>query len=498
MEDNFSDSNTVSMDTIESITSKIVDDSSDDDDEESSYYLYNTNKKLEEVRKNRLDCFVASQIQHTPVKRGPRQDGKRKMDAWDFVMSWSEDLFYQQFRMFKKQFFEIVRRCKEVYPGSSQNGLTNYDLAVKRGNASTCGKHTSIEIKLCIFLRLCAGASHIDMIWYGVALTSVNPIFLFMLDLVDKALPDEEIFNFPKTQIQLEECANEWSQVMIKSKGFDLFEGTLLAGDGLVVPINCPSEKDLHKAGLSAASFRNRKGCFAIIVSAFCDAFGMIRYIQMDWPGSTPDITAYRQTDLYNKFDGGKIPTKYHLVLDEAYSSIGGDQHLTPFSRNQLIKARLHSKVLYGQMKAFNNILSSQRITIERCFGMWVRKWGILWKNLEHDLPTNQKIIKVTAKLHNVCISEWKVRGKRCDEIAKIERDFIQSRNDTDVFYLHSDQFNGGDLPDDHTVQEYMENNLRDGSRAATTSQKKQQIMQRIVNCGFTFHHNQDNDFILN
>ena len=34
---------------------------------------------------------------------------------------------------------------------------------------------------------------------------------------------------------------------MIKSKGFDLFEGTLLAGDGLVVPINCPSEKDLHK-----------------------------------------------------------------------------------------------------------------------------------------------------------------------------------------------------------------------------------------------------------
>jgi hypothetical protein len=84
MEDNFSDSNTVSIDTIETINSKIVDDSSDDDDdEESSYYLYNTNKKLEEVRKNRLDCFFASQIKHTPVKRGPRQDGKRKMDAWD-------------------------------------------------------------------------------------------------------------------------------------------------------------------------------------------------------------------------------------------------------------------------------------------------------------------------------------------------------------------------------------------------------------------------------
>ena len=118
MEDNFSDSDTVSMDTIESINSKIVDDSSDDDDEESSYYLCNANKKLEEVRKNRLDCFVASQIQHTPVKRGPRQDGKRKMDAWDFVMSWSEDLFYQQFRMFKKQFFENISIGRRILWGS--------------------------------------------------------------------------------------------------------------------------------------------------------------------------------------------------------------------------------------------------------------------------------------------------------------------------------------------------------------------------------------------
>jgi hypothetical protein len=58
-------------------------------------------------------------------------------------------------------------------------------------------------------------------------------------------------------------------------------------------------------------------------------------------------------------------------------------------------------------MKAFNNFLSSQRITIERAFGIYIRKWGILWKPLEHDIATNTLIVTVCAKLHNVAINYW-------------------------------------------------------------------------------------------
>ena len=76
-----------------------------------------------------------------------------------------------------------------------------------------------------------------------------------------------------------------------------------------------------------------------------------------------------------------QIPNIYHMVLDEAYGSIGGDQHLVPYSKSQL-QALTTDDNLYLRMKTFNHILSSQRITIERAFGMFVRKWGIFWKPL--------------------------------------------------------------------------------------------------------------------
>ena len=54
----------------------------------------------------------------------------------------------------------------------------------------------------------------------------------------------------------------------------------------------------------------------------------------------------------------GKYPDWAFLVLDEAYSSLGDDHHLTPFSRAQLRKSRATSERMYLKMKAFNNMLS--------------------------------------------------------------------------------------------------------------------------------------------
>ena len=56
-----------------------------------------------------------------------------------------------------------------------------------------------MELKLAITLRLLAGASYLDMLWYQVGLTSVHQIFISTLYLLDKALPEQEMFNFPKT-----------------------------------------------------------------------------------------------------------------------------------------------------------------------------------------------------------------------------------------------------------------------------------------------------------
>ena len=67
--------------------------------------------------------------------------------------------------------------------------------------------------------------------------------------------------------------------------------------------------------------------------------------------------------------------------------------------------------LLYFYYKAFNNILSSERITIERAFGMFVRKWGILWRPLEYSVKDDILILMTCAKLHNFSIDHWMKAG---------------------------------------------------------------------------------------
>jgi hypothetical protein len=58
-------------------------------------------------------------------------------------------------------------------------------------------------------------------------------------------------------------------------------------------------------------------------------------------------------------------------------------------------------------MLAFNHILSSQRITIERAFGILVRRWGILWRPIAFSLCKVAKIVRVCAMVHNICVDRW-------------------------------------------------------------------------------------------
>ncbi len=93
-----------------------------------------------------------------------------------------------------------------------------------------------------------------------------------------------------------------------------------------------------------------------------------------------------------------------HIIADEAYSPLSAEcsgQILTPYSQHQLNTAKqndwqnlqdwenrvaqdrdfMMEKPLeeYWKLRAFNQELSSERITIERVLGMAVRRCGILW-----------------------------------------------------------------------------------------------------------------------
>jgi len=176
---------------------------------------------------------------------------RNRTEAWNFICSWDDTLFYRQFRVPREDFFPICEKLKSIYPGKNANGFLNYQLAQGRGRASTpkSGPIT-MAIKLAVTLRLLAGASNLDMIWYGVQHGSVTGIFEFILSQLDIVLPDNEIFNFNPSICTAEEfrtttdkMASEWSAIMTRKRGYDLFKGTILAGDGLVVHTIAPTEE---------------------------------------------------------------------------------------------------------------------------------------------------------------------------------------------------------------------------------------------------------------
>ena len=483
----------------------------DSDEEDDAYDLANEYflaKKASTVKKIKLCSLLFNEINHEQKKRQPKTKRDRA-GSWQTIESWSNQLFYRQFRMTREDFLITIERMKSIYPGPKKNGIDNYLLALRKGHSSTpeSGPIT-IEIKLAITLRLLAGASYLDMIWYGVQIDSVIPIFIKMLPLLNDAYPDKEIYNFdPSNSNFEEECrmmANDWSCLMQDKKGDPhIFKGTLLAGDGCVIPQKRPTDLELAAVGLVASDFRNRKGCYANNMEAFCDAWARFRFVEIAWPGATNDITCHKQSAIYQWFLKGWIPECYHWVLDEAYNSIGGNMHLTPFSRAQLLHAKSSETpeaiLKYEQMKCFNNYLSSQRITIERAFGMLIRKWGILWSPLEHSLEVNCLIVKVCTKLHNVCINTWMKKGAKKEQIHLIDRRYMQKR-DAGAFlgWTVSDSLSEFDITE-NDVQHMLHNpNQTDIPAHRVMAQRKEEIMTDLYRRGFRYDVNEDNDFTLN
>jgi hypothetical protein len=158
-------------------------------------------------------------------KRKPKTIRNRKL-AWEFIMSWTDELFYRQFRISRGDFFIICDKIKNIYPSHSENihiGIESYIHSQKMGNISTPSSGpVTLEIKLAITLRMLAGASALDMIWYGVQLATIPSIFQFIIQCLDTVLLNKDIYNFhPDNDNFIEEVnhiASNWSSIILKKK----------------------------------------------------------------------------------------------------------------------------------------------------------------------------------------------------------------------------------------------------------------------------------------
>jgi hypothetical protein len=97
-------------------------------------------------------------------------------------------------------------------------------------------------------------------------------------------------------------------------------------------------------------------------------------------------------TDLKKWVDDGGLPAQYYLIGDEAF--VNTNQFLTPFSGTNIGAAK----------DCFNYYLSSMRQCIERAFGIYTQRWGILWRPLNSAYHNWGLTCAVCAKLHNFCI----------------------------------------------------------------------------------------------
>ncbi len=63
-----------------------------------------------------------------------------------------------------------------------------------------------------------------------------------------------------------------------------------------------------------------------------------------------------------------------------------------------------HIGALDETQAAYNFLLSQLCITIEQAFGMLVKRWAVLWKQLHMQIAKGTEIVEACMRLHNHCI----------------------------------------------------------------------------------------------
>lgn len=278
-------------------------------------------------------------------------------------------MFKRMFRLDKVAFWELFELIKA-------------EITVEHPS-----KHTIDPlIKLCIALRWLAGGIYVDLAWgFEVPSQHINYYVWQVLIAIDNAVDN---IKFPLDD----------ADALIKlEKGFaaissDLLRGTVAAGDGIVFKMVKPTQEEVDG---DVSSFYSRKGYYAFGLQAFVDSKCRFLSISSRCCASTHDSTAYFMTSLSKAIASGRLPSIYHIVLDEAYRCT--DQELSPWK----------GRHLSVEKDSFNYHLSLHRQVVERAFGQLVQRWGIFWRPLKVDVKRLPLLIRVACKLHNICVDRF-------------------------------------------------------------------------------------------
>lgn len=136
---------------------------------EGEFAFLETDRSVRDRNRIMLAYLFVQEDKEEPKRKrkATKRTLKDRLAPWQFIEQWNEEMFYRQFRMTtRSKFYELLRKIIDNYPGPYAEGKRNYSYGCQQGD-NAHGHHILLQIKLCITLRILAGASYLDMIWYG-------------------------------------------------------------------------------------------------------------------------------------------------------------------------------------------------------------------------------------------------------------------------------------------------------------------------------------------
>lgn len=182
------------------------------------------------------------------------------------VRSWNDEMFKRQFRLSRRAFNNLLSTIAPFMQVNETQAINSSGSAI------------SPELLLLISLRILAGASYLDMIWYKVSVSHVMQYVLRVCIVINTHINN---INFPSTNNELLLIAEGW-QKRVKHKypmigDNEIMRGVVAAGDGIAFKIKERSQKEIPNE--SPRTYYNRKGYHAVVAQGFCDSFILQVYV---------------------------------------------------------------------------------------------------------------------------------------------------------------------------------------------------------------------------
>ena len=267
------------------------------------------------------------------------------------------------------------------------SGMLEMDLQVnqKTSKVSTKSGAITTNSRLGAALIILAGGRRIEsMRTHGLSQA-------FVYENLRKVV--RAINNHPKLEIV---CDTSLNSMKIKAKNYaelgdhNLFRYCVGAIDGLAIKTRTPSRNLFHN---TARFISGSKTIVCINMQAECQSDLQFQAVTFKHAGCTNDAVAFETSSLKGLCKS--LPFPYHWLGDNAYTL--NETMLVPFPGQNL-------HITHPELETFNFYQSQMRITIECTFGVFVRRWGILWKSMEYNLDFQFEIIHACCRLHNFCI----------------------------------------------------------------------------------------------